>query len=537
MTSSADIVVGQTFPSLNEAKDTITSWAIDRGESFKSGKSDKSRGVWMVVCRDPTICGFRIRVNVLRNQQAQITICTPHTCPPSTHYNWRTAHSVKHVVMNPRNKVLVADDSKAKAKAIRSNQRLDCGVDVSYKQAWRAREQLKDAIFGDETESFKRIPALLQAMERDSKGRRMAYTKVEVDKDNRFRRCYVFPKATINSFEHCRKFVAMDGTHCTATHRLTLLALTTLDGNGNILPLCWALVPSEDAENWIWFLQKAANFFPLDEPDAVIISDRGKGLSKAIPDLFPHVTHSYCSQHLAENVVKDFGEKMRRPFWRCAKARTRGDFVEAMKRVHELDNNCGDYIAGIPVEHWVPYAFERPRYGQLTSNIQESQNSSWLAARDMPALHLLKKIWEDTMNIMFTRQTRKFKSGNRVTDLAWNHIQQAKENSRRYTTSSSTGTEAMVTVYHTEGTQHIVCLKSEERQCTCLELQDLRLPCRHCIAICKEHNLEPENYVDEIYSVNAYRQTYNPQDAMHCVRMEEIKADPNCKAPLISKKP
>ena len=156
--------------------------------------------------------------------------------------------------MNLWNKVLIADDSKAKSKIIRSNQKIDCEVDVLYKQVWWVKEQLKDTIFSDEAEFFKWISVLLQVIKRDSKEQRMIYIKVKVNKNNRFYWCWVFSKATIKNFEHCWNFVAIDDTHCTATHCLTLLALTTLDDNDNILSLCWALILSENAENWAWFL-------------------------------------------------------------------------------------------------------------------------------------------------------------------------------------------------------------------------------------------------------------------------------------------
>ena len=51
--------------------------------------------------------------------------------------------------------------------------------------------------------------------------------------------------------------------------------------------------------------------------------------------------------------------------------------------------------------------------------------------------------------------------------------------------------------------------------CTCLEFQELEIPCRHAVAVCRESGLEPEMFVSKIYSVKEYRETYRL--AMHPV--------------------
>ena len=78
--------------------------------------------------------------------------------------------------------------------------------------------------------------------------------------------------------------------------------MVTLDGNNQIIPLSWAIVPAEDYENWRWVLRQVARYIPLDEEDSVIMSDRGKGLVAAVDEIYPRAVHGYCYQHLAENV-------------------------------------------------------------------------------------------------------------------------------------------------------------------------------------------------------------------------------------------
>lgn len=56
------------------------------------------------------------------------------------------------------------------------------------------------------------------------------------------------------------------------------------------------------------------------------------------------------------------------------------------------------------------------------------------------------------------------------------------------------------------GGHHIVCLA--EKVCTCGDFQEHLLPCRHALTVCKEHGLDPEDYVSLIYSMESYRATY-----------------------------
>lgn len=77
--------------------------------------------------------------------------------------------------------------------------------------------------------------------------------------------------------------MAVDGTHTKVPHSMIVLGITTLDGNGETLLLGWALIPSESKENWMCFLKGMRRFFPgLTEDEAVIISDRAKGLKSAL---------------------------------------------------------------------------------------------------------------------------------------------------------------------------------------------------------------------------------------------------------------
>ena len=85
--------------------------------------------------------------------------------------------------------------------------------------AYRTREKILRDVYGDEAELFQLIPSMLEVMKGDDNH---CEYNLQVDESKRFHRCWFVPKATINAFRHCRRFVAMDGTHTKVSYLILL---------------------------------------------------------------------------------------------------------------------------------------------------------------------------------------------------------------------------------------------------------------------------------------------------------------------------
>ena len=325
------------FELLDSAKAAVQAFVMDCGESFIVSHADRTR--YILACRN-TICKFTIRISVLKGSKISVTRYTPHTCSPIIHQNFRSAHSVAYLL--ERNRSAVADNREIQPAQIQSNELLQfANSGVSYQQAWRVREALREEIEGDEIGGFRKFRGLIDLWrEGDEKNHGILDTV-----DGQFYRCFIAPAATSAAFISCRPFIALDGCHTKARFRMTLLVACTLDGNNEILPLAWGVVPIEDSENWIWFLKHMKHAFQeLDTKGTVIISDHDKGLLSAVQEVLPHVNHSYCSQHLADNVQKHYGFACRNLFWGAAYAYTEHGFQEGMKKVREENQEAYDYL-------------------------------------------------------------------------------------------------------------------------------------------------------------------------------------------------
>jgi hypothetical protein len=100
-------------------------------------------------------------------------------------------------------------------------------------------------------------------------------------------------------------------------------------------------------------LQGIKDYFAgIDQTGIVFISDRDKGLQAAVAEAFSKSHHSYCCQHLGDNIQKHFGLACRTAFWKVAYAANTHDFDAAMDALKALSAPAQEYLAAIPKESW-----------------------------------------------------------------------------------------------------------------------------------------------------------------------------------------
>jgi hypothetical protein len=474
------LIVGTEFASIEAAKEAVLRYAIDSRESFVTTKDQKN--AWVIGCKRED-CTFRIRVNRPTKGLPRLTISNPHTCPASTHHNWKRANSIQWLAQNERNRALIAADPTAKPKLLIENQRFDNGQKVSYRQAHRTKARLQREIFGDEAASFQLLPGFISAITIGERGgvtiwnsdgvaeqprkdgvRPRAYSQLEIwPNTGKFRRCWILPRATKMLANQCRPLAAVDGTACRNRYKQTLLALTMVDGNNETIPISWALVDQENIDNWVWFLRGIAmHISSLNNIKSVFISDRDKGILVGVSTCFSKAVHLHCCQHLAENVHIRYGKACKSMFWAAARANSPESFQLVTDKLREENQACAAYLATIPTNLWAFHALSHPRYGHETSNIQESVNSHWKTPRILPAAQCMVWIWNQIMHLIYKRQCKRQKGG-RLTDYASRILEEGRARVREYQVIRG-GEEAIV--QHLRGHQQIVNLLIKE--CTCL---------------------------------------------------------------------
>ena len=225
------------------------------------------------------------------------------------------------------------------------------------------------------------------------------------------------------------------------------------------------------------------------------MSDRHKEVIPAIRKVFPDAEYAYCQQHIGDNVQKEFGLAARRIYQAVAYAKTQAAYNEGIKTAYLHKGPLGDYLEKIPAKYYAVHALQRPRYGQYTSNMQESVNAWWDEARKLPAATMLLELWILLMMRIYQRREKAVLM-QILTPLTQAYLTEERKSARKYKVDSSTNGKGRVTMAN--GAQHVVDLHAST--CSCMAFQDQLIPCRHAIAICREHNEEPDNYINIIHT-------------------------------------
>jgi hypothetical protein len=293
------------------------------------------------------------------------------------------------------------------------------------------------------------------------------------------------------------------------------LSATAVDANGCLFPLAHAVVDAENDENWLWFLKllltvvQSHALQSLIDKALVFLSDRQKGLIKAVTAVFPGCPHGHCLKHLEANFHKQFKQPKLLPFlWTAASATTQPEFDKALEDMTSIDPETVPWLLKhTKFEHWAEIYFPGRRYGHLTSNIAESLNSWLLDARSKPILAMFEQIRHQLMGWFSSRRTLEDKTPGLLVAKSAKHLQNvANDRARRYRSVPSIP-GVLYEVKSIETRRNYV-VDLAKRSCTCTIWQSSGYPCGHAISISHSQKQDPQHYVESFFTIAAYKKTY-----------------------------
>ncbi|XP_070055072.1 uncharacterized protein [Nicotiana tomentosiformis] len=119
----------------------------------------------------------------------------------------------------------------------------DHGMNLTYMQAWRAKEKALEFLRGHPVDSYSRLPSYLYILEKTYPG---SVVKLEKTKNDYFLYALVALSASIKDWKHCRQVVVVDGNFLKSAYKGIMLTASTMDATGSIFPLAYAVVDSEN---------------------------------------------------------------------------------------------------------------------------------------------------------------------------------------------------------------------------------------------------------------------------------------------------
>ena len=172
-------------------------------------------------------------------------------------------------------------------------------------------------VFGDWDESYQALPKWMNILQLTNPGTKVVWKTIPlggISGNVRFMRVFWAFGASVEGFKHCRPIIQIDGTFLYGKYMGKLLIATSIDGNGHVFPLAFAIVEEESQDSWSWFLI-ALRHHVTQREGICLISDRHAGINAAVrnPSVGwspPHAQHRYCLRHVVSNFNDKFKNKV-----------------------------------------------------------------------------------------------------------------------------------------------------------------------------------------------------------------------------------
>ncbi|RZC81221.1 hypothetical protein C5167_043799 [Papaver somniferum] len=397
---------------------------------------------------------------------------------------------------------------KKKASDIQKIFELDYGIDLSYHQAYSGLEYGKKVLWGDDVKSYLDFQWYGDVVNKYNPGSKVV---LEVDKvSKKFERFFISFEDSLRGFNFCHLMIILDATFLVGKHKGALMVAVGKDANQGIFPIAFGIVDIEDKPNWVWSLENLKEI--LDEKRFMtFISDRGKGLIHAVPEVFPGCFHSFYFYHMKLNIPVSKNDKRYKETISMFKyvyyALTPQGFASALKsmKLYNLHKMI-IWLKGIPHENWATYAF-LGIYGEKSSSVIESFNSFIKNDKGLPHSFLAGQIRVHLMDWMYKRKKESEKWKSVLTPRMEHRLKTIKDVGRSYRVKPAG--DSLFEVYTlAPPKKHLVELYS--RSCTCRRWDANRFPCSHvvqCILRYSKHIVY--HYIDLAFTTDCYRNAYS----------------------------
>ncbi|KAH9661756.1 SWIM-type domain-containing protein [Citrus sinensis] len=348
---SYDISVSKLFAEKNEFILQLRKVAFRDKFDFKIARSTTTR--FEAHCCSES-CKWRIRATRCSNEQnvpwVVKRIDNVHTCHNEVLVDGR--HQVRsRVVGHIIAEKYIQDKRIYTPNDIRTDMQQEYGVQLTYQQAYRAREVGLEIVRGNPAESYNLLPKYSHVLTTANEG---TFTHLEQDGDGNFLYYFVALGSSIKGFmQYIRHVIAVDGTHLKGLYRRSMFAATCLDSNNQLY-------------------------------------------LRAVLKVFHNATHGVCFYHVKGNIKSQF--RMSKALWdqfepafiNAAKAYGHEKFKRQLEGLWMIHSGAADYLENnVGTCNWARSQFEGRRYIILTTNIAKSVNSFMREPRKFHVTHLV----------------------------------------------------------------------------------------------------------------------------------------------------
>ncbi|XP_062148624.1 uncharacterized protein LOC133857384 isoform X2 [Alnus glutinosa] len=496
------IGVGQEFKSVYEFRDSLQKYAIANRFMYRLKKNDTNRASGICIAEG---CSWRIHASWDSSSQSfRIKkMNKSHSCGGKS---WKSAHPSKNWLVSII-KERLQESPHHKPKEIANSILRDFGIELNYTQVWRGIEDAREQLQGSYKEAYNLLPGLCAKMEEANPG---SFVKLCTAEDKRFQRLFVSFHSSICGFQNCRPLLFLETTSLKSKYHEILLTATALDGNDGAFPVAFAVVDTENEDNWHWFLEQLRSAMSTSR-SITFVSDREKGLKKLVLGAFQNADYGYSLYHLMEN----FKKSLKGPFHGDGRGSLPGSFVAAAhavrhdgfrmytEQIKRVSSKAYEWVMQIEPEHWTNAVFKGERYNHITENVA-GLYCNWIEeVRELPMIQKVEMLRFKLMELINSRQIESSRWSKKLTPSKEGKLEEETPKARGLKVLFSSDTLFEV---------HDDCINVvdiDKWECTCLGWKASGLPCRHAIAVFYSTGRNVYDYCSGFFTVDIFRLTYS----------------------------
>ncbi|CAH9062888.1 unnamed protein product [Cuscuta europaea] len=411
------------------------------------------------------------------------------------------------------------------------------GISMSYNKAWKAQKKAMQLQFGSDLESYKLLPSMAYVLEKTNPG---SMFNLVTGKDDAFSTFFMSFKPWIEAWPYCRPVLILDGSFMKAYYKGTLLTACCQDANDHIVPIAFGICGSETKASWKWFLSKVCQSIKYRH-DLYVVSDRHKGLIKAVSELLPHASHGFCVAHLGRNITSKFRGSAAGLGWKfkaAYMAATMKEYDDYLSMLDSEDPGIRHWLDKLGANTWSKVMSGPKRYNIMPSNCAESMNKVNVCAREYSVSKLVDFLRERMQQWFTERKDKAEKTSTILTKKCEKRLVAMQAESTRMKVKPSCAYE--FEVVDSRCKSFVVNLNS--RSCTCGHFQLDQFVCVHDVAaIGIRPHLSCYTYISPYYTRDAWLATWS--GIMHPIADPDSWSIPatmknqRCKPPSCLKRP
>lgn len=504
--TDGDFFSSRTYTSKIDIKQAVLRYNEQLGRQFSVTVSSKQR--YRAVCKVPDCC-FLVHFAFFK-QFKPPNAFIPHSCSVLSHSTKsRTSDRVVHasnLLQHELVRGLFATHGRDVTTRTIKKELEKIGLIASYKNRYNALKLLQVEFFGEDLEQYQFLPHYASLL--SERGHR---TAIEVLEDGTFSRMAIIFREGITAFEpFASRGLAVDGTHVKTMVGGVLLVACFRHGNGKIQIVAVGIVAIENDDNWGWFTSFLLAH--LKREPAFFISDRDKGLKKALSRVCAHIPHFVCFRHLQENFNRKFKSRLLKDMaFRLARAQNTEQFEEIAQEMTVANAEALDWLLCVGKEKWSVAYSCCPRFGVISSNHVESINSALRGIRRLPILECLQAI-EYRVGNMYYANTTAWVKWNFLTPDREKQVQKFVSNERSNMTASGNSSQTFVVSEIDTRTQrsHQFGVNLVSKACDCGFPSDMLAPCSHMlfVLLTEDRWAELDRYYDSTWKKECFATAY-----------------------------